>query len=292
MNTHQRWIARSYAKINLGLYIHEKRADGYHNITTGFCFIDWSDRFVIERNRTMHLSLSDDSIPAGDTNLILRAIELLRQKTDLKSGFHIDVRKVIPAGSGLGGGSSNAALTLRMINKIESLALKDNDLCKIAGQLGADIPFFISNQPAIGTGTGSTLTPAPIQPDAWIVTVWPGFSSSTADAYKMINSINPYALDLKELLVRQEFEDWPFLLQNDLEAVVMLRYPQIGHLKDNLYSAGAVYASMSGSGSSVFGLFEQEFVAQNAYNEMMELGYRANLTQPLFKPDTGIYLEA
>lgn len=292
MNTNQRWIARSYAKINLGLRVHGKREDGYHDITTGFCLIDWSDRFEIIRNPVTLLNLSDDSIPADETNLILQALNLLRKETGFKSGFRIEVRKSIPPGSGLGGGSSNAALTLRMINKIEELSLSGDELCSMAKQLGADVPFFIENQPAIGTGTGSTLTPAPIQPHAWIVTVWPGFASSTAEAYKLINPVSPYEFDLKEILIHQEFEEWTYLLQNDLEPVVMWKHPQIGHLKDNLYSAGAVYASMSGSGSSVFGLYEQEFVAKNAYNELIELGYRANITRPGFKPDTGIYLEA
>src|SRR5699024_6733476 len=131
-------IAESYAKINLGLHVLEQLPTGYHRIETGFCFLEWSDRFEVEAAEETTLALSDESIPTDENNLIIQAISALERYVGLQDDYHIKVTKNIPAGAGLGGGSSNAALTLRMINKIENLGLSNGELSDLAHDLGAD----------------------------------------------------------------------------------------------------------------------------------------------------------
>jgi 4-diphosphocytidyl-2-C-methyl-D-erythritol kinase len=283
------YTARAYAKINLGLHVNERLPNGYHDITTGFCFIDWSDQFKIHKSDKTKLLISDTNLPVDETNLIMKAYLLLQKKVGLASQYHIEVDKKIPVGAGLGGGSSDAALTLRMLNKIEELNLTESDLVELAQKLGSDIPLFIHNEPAIGTGTGTNITPAHIQPESWIVTVYPNFESNTADAYHYCQPNPHHDFDIKDTLTNQELDEWQYRLINDLEPVVMFQHPMIGNIKDQLYELGAVYASMSGSGSAVYGLFEQEFVATHAYQMFLEYEMTPNLTRPGFKPDKGIY---
>ncbi|RNC83946.1 MAG: 4-(cytidine 5'-diphospho)-2-C-methyl-D-erythritol kinase [Balneola sp.] len=283
------WISNSYAKINLGLNVIERLPSGYHTIETGFCFIEWSDRFEISPSSRTELMMSDERIPANGTNLIVRAVNLLQQEARLRDEFKINVQKNIPAGAGLGGGSSNAATTLRMINKIANLGLSTNDLLEIGKSLGADVPFFIHGETGIGTGLGDEIELLPIQPDAYIVTVFPNIESKTPEAYQDSIPRGLPEFSLKNVLLEDDIEDWHFLLQNQLEGSVFPRHELVGNLKDQFYDFGAMYASMSGSGSSVFGIFSQDFVAINAYESFHSLGYLANLTRPLFKPDQGVY---
>lgn len=283
------WISDSYAKINLGLNILERLENGYHRIETGFCFIEWKDRFEVTPAARMDLDMGNSKIPIDDSNLIVKAIKLLQQEAGLKDEFHFKVEKNIPAGAGLGGGSSNAATTLRMINKIANLGLSEADLMDLGIQLGSDVPFFIQGKTGIGTGFGDEIEQADIQPDAWIVTVYPNVESSTAEAYQFCEPNASPEFSLKDVLLNEEPEEWRYLLMNELEPAVFPRLNLVGNLKDQFYEFGAEYASMSGSGSSVFGVFEQDFVAINAYESFHRLGFPANLTRPNFTPDLGIY---
>jgi 4-diphosphocytidyl-2-C-methyl-D-erythritol kinase len=285
------WIANAYGKINLGLHVLEKLPTGYHRIETGFCFIEWNDRFQVEESDHYHLSISDSSIPANKNNLITKAYRAFEQYVGLNKQYSFSVTKNIPAGAGLGGGSSNAALTFRILNKLEKAGLSNDELIDLSRDLGADIPFFIKGTPGIGTGLGQDIEPAEIQPDAWIVCIWPGFESSTPEAYQ--NCIpNPEPdFSIKGVLLEEEIDQWQALLVNDLEAPVIARHELIGNIKDQMLDFGASYAAMSGSGSTVFGIFEQDFVAINAYESFHKLGFSANLTRPGFKPDYGIYLK-
>ncbi|HKJ32741.1 MAG TPA: 4-(cytidine 5'-diphospho)-2-C-methyl-D-erythritol kinase [Balneolales bacterium] len=283
------YTARAYAKINLGLHVNERLPNGYHDITTGFCFIDWSDQFRIQASDEIKLSVSDNSVPVDESNLIMKAYRLLEREIGLKQRYLISVNKKIPVGAGLGGGSSDAALTLRMLNKIEELDLSDEALIDLGKQLGADVPLFIKNEPAIGSGIGTDLTLVPIQPSAWIVTVYPNFESDTATAYQYCETNPNHDFEILDVLTNKEMDEWQYLLLNDLEPIVMYQHPMIGNVKDQLYDFGAIYASMSGSGSSIYGLFEQEFVANHAYRMLLEYDMTANLTRPDFKPDKGIY---
>ena len=283
------WVSNSYAKINLGLNVLERLPTGYHTIETGFCFIEWSDRFEIRASSAMNLEMSDPNIPIDDSNLIVKAIKILQTEAGLRDEFSIYVDKRIPAGAGLGGGSSNAATTLRMVNKISNLGLSTNDLVELGKILGADVPFFVHGKAGIGTGFGDEIEFLNIQPDAHIITVFPEVFSSTPEAYQFSFPNPEPDFSLRNLLVEQDIEEWNYLLQNDLEPAVFPRLELVGNLKDQFYDYGANYASMSGSGSSVFGIFLQDFVAINAYESFHSLNFPVNLTRPGFKPDLGVY---
>lgn len=283
------WIAYSHAKINLGLYVLEKLPTGYHEIETGFCFIEWKDHFEVRNSDQYSLAISDTSIPADENNLISKAYQTFERYVGLRNHYSFSIRKTIPAGAGLGGGSSNAALTLRMLNKMEEAGLSEEDLTDLSRTLGADVPFFIKGETGIGRGLGSNIESLPIQPDAWIVTVYPGFESSTAEAYKNCMPNPEPEFSLKKVLTEEPLDEWRYLLVNDLEAPVVANNELIGNIKDQLYDLGAEYASMTGSGSSIFGIFEQDFVAINAYESFHKLNFLANMTRPSFKPDRGIY---
>lgn len=285
------WIANSYAKINLGLHVLERLPTGYHNIETGFCFIEWNDRFEVNESDSYKLKLSDHSIPSDDKNLITQAYNAFNRYIGLKNQYSFDITKNIPGGAGLGGGSSNAALTFRILNKLEKTGLSEDDLIDLSRDIGADIPFFIKGKTGLGTGLGSEIEPLEIQPNGWILTIYPGFESSTAEAYAHCEPNPNPEFSIKRILTEEELDEWRYLLQNDLEPPVIARNHLIGNIKDQLYDFGAAYSAMSGSGSSVFGIFEQDFVAIQAYESFHKLGFATNLTKPGFTPDYGIYLK-
>lgn len=287
--TKELWISNSYAKINLGLNVLERLDTGYHNIETGFCFLEWADRFEISPSSRNSLSLTNPAIPVDNSNLIVKAISFLEKEAGLKDKFSINVEKKIPAGAGLGGGSSNAATTLRIINKVANLGLNTSDLMELGKKLGADVPFFVNGTPGFATGLGTEIEPLDIQPDGWIVTIFPGIPSSTPEAYQFATPNPEPEFSLKKVLLEEDIEEWQYLLQNELEPAVFPRLELVGNIKDQCYEFGASYASMSGSGSSVFGIFKQDFVAIHAYESFHSLGFSASLTRPLFKPDLGIY---
>lgn len=282
------WVGESFAKINLGLHVLARLPNGYHVIETGMIAINWSDRFSIKQARQTQLEMSDLSIPTDHTNLIAKALVLLRG-AGLKGDYHIYVKKRVPAGAGLGGGSANAAFTLKAFNKIENLGLTHAELTELARRLGSDVPFFLHNEDVIAEGTGTRLTPASIRPPFYIVTAFTGIHSSTAEAY-MACEPDADRIALKKVLSMPDpVEDWPLMLQNDLEPAVISRIPDVGFFKDRMLEMGAFYSAMTGSGSAVFGLFEQEFVASEANASFIELGYASSLTPPAFTADTALY---
>ncbi len=285
------WVAEAFGKINLGLHILEKLPTGYHRIETGFAFIEWSDRFEVRRADTFDLAITNSDLPTDGSNLITRAYNAFDTYVGLHNQYHFTVSKQIPTGAGLGGGSSNAALTFRMLNKMEDAGLTDEDIVDLSRDLGADIPFFVKGKTGIGTGIGQEIEEADIQPDAWILTIYPGFESSTTEAYQQCVPNPEPDFSLKGVLLEEPLEQWQYLLQNDLEPAVIPRHEMIGNIKDQLIDFGADYAAMSGSGSTVYGIFEQDFVAISAYDSFHELGMLAKLTRPDFKPDYGIYVK-
>lgn len=292
MEQTDRWVTRSYAKINLGLFVHERLPDGYHNIETGFAYIDWSDTFRVKVSQQSRIRFSDPAIRADETNTVVKAYRLFMHEFGLARNYDILVEKSIPMGAGLGGGSSNAATMLRILSKLEKRNIPLDRLADTGALVGSDVPFFLSGDTAIGTGRGINLKPAPIQPDAWILTVYPNFESGTAEAYRYCEPNDDHEFSVESILLDTEIDEWSYLLTNDLEPSVMVQHPLIGDIKDQMMDFGAIYASMSGSGSSVYGLFDQDFVALNAWHGFTDLGLRGNLTRPQFKPDPGIYIDA
>jgi len=283
------WKSDAYAKINLGLHVLNRLENGYHEIETGFVFIEWIDEIRMQLAKTTQVNYGNQLLDNRQDTLIHKALESLKKRGFSIPELKIDVKKRIPIGAGLGGGSSDAATTLRMVNQIAELGIKPDELAEIGATLGADVPIFIKGETCFASGIGTQLKSIDIQPDAWIVTVYPNFEASTAEAYQNCYPESERDYYLLEVLSNQELDEWQYLLENDLEKSVIPFKPRIGDFKDQMYDFGAMYSAMSGSGSSVFGLFEQDFVALAAYEAFLSLNYPVSITKPRFKPDFTIY---
>jgi len=243
-----------HCKINLGLQIISKRADGYHAIETCFYPVPWTDVLEIIKRDTFSYSFSGLTIPGKEEdNLCVRAYQLLRADFDLPP-IQMHLHKVIPTGAGLGGGSSDAAFALRALNSIFDLQLSTSQLRTYASRLGSDCAFFIEDKPRLGTGRGEVLSETLVTlKGLYLVLVKPDIHVSTADAFAGVAPQQP-TTSLSEIL-RLPVSDWNRKLINDFEESVFIKYPQIKSIKESLYQHGALYASMSGSGASVFGIF-------------------------------------
>lgn len=270
------------AKINLGLHIVSRRPNGYHNLETIFYPIGLKDALEIVPIEEKHKEAPNftgnigsivteegsssceyhffqtgipiDGIP--ENNLVIKALSLIAAEKKLPR-IDIHLLKKIPSGAGLGGGSSDAAFMLKLLNDTFDLGYTNEELMIRAARLGADCPFFIFNKPAFATGIGDKLEPVELDLSNYtFLLVKPDIIVSTKEAYAMIIPREP-DLALKEI-VQKSPEEWRELLKNDFETPVFKKFPEICTIKQQLYEMGAVYASMSGSGSSLFGLFEQE----------------------------------
>lgn len=245
------------AKINLGLNIVSRRPDGYHNLVSVFYPLPWHDILEIVPAQGTETTLTVTGNPCdcpSEKNLVMKAYRALDEKYGPLPPVDIYLRKIIPDGAGLGGGSAEAAFTLKMLNEFATLNLSDNQLSEIAASIGADCSFFIYNRPMLATGIGTDLTPVDISLEGlYIVVVKPPVHVSTAEAYSKVIPAEP-AEPLPGLLQRP-IEDWKDNVVNDFELSVFQAHPELSAIKLKLYDAGAIYASMSGSGSAVFGLF-------------------------------------
>lgn len=250
------------AKINLGLHVRNKRSDGFHNIESVFYPLPLCDVLEIGKSpsgvttmKCTGLEIPPDTDGKED-NIIMRLISLLQAEFNLPP-LYIHLHKVIPLGAGLGGGSSDCAFALQMINRICKMGLSFDRRLQIVTQLGSDCAFFLNNEPALASGRGETLTPVHLNLKGYhIVLIKPGVHINTALAYSWVNP-NEEAAPLRETILKSPAA-WKHLLVNDFEVPVFQRYPEIKQLKEMLYEAGALYAAMSGSGSAVFGIFEHE----------------------------------
>lgn len=274
-------VLKAPAKINWSLYVLNKRDDGYHNILSLMHCIGLYDTLFFEHSDTIEL-ITDMDIPLQQ-NLVYKAAKSLQSHTGVKNGARLVLKKEIPSGAGLGGGSSDAACTLIGLNELWGLGLKDGELKTIGSMLGSDVPFFFGNiagyPMAIAEGRGEILTPLKIDISYTLLLIKPFISISTEWAYEKISSklkvqsskkltktedkINNTNLIYNALKAR----DIPFLkseVHNDFEGAVIEEYPIIGSLKEKVLNAGASMAIMSGSGSAVFGLFENRDKAINA----------------------------
>lgn len=248
-------------KINLGLNITAKRRDGYHNLETVFIPVDLRDAIEIIHagNTTESLQYSSSGIPIdGDlsNNICIKAYHLLKNEFQNLPPLKLHLHKCIPTGAGLGGGSADGAFTLKLLNTKFNLHLSTEQLIGYALQLGSDCPFFIYNKPCFATGRGEITEPVDINLSAYkFLIVNPGIRISTKEAFSQLTPAIP-AVSIKEA-IRQPIHNWKDLVKNDFEPSVFNKFPEIKKIKDELYASGAVYASMSGSGSTVYGIFEK-----------------------------------
>lgn len=244
------------AKINIGLNIVRKRPDGYHDIESLFCPIPLLDELRIERSESFSFKLSGIELDGNlSDNLVVKAYRLMDQQFHLPP-VAIRLEKKIPVGAGLGGGSSDAAFMLRGLNELFNLNCDDLYLAQMAAQLGSDCPFFIYNRPMMATGRGEILKPYELAlGDVWILLVKPAVFVSTAQAYRgVVPSVPSESL---EKVLQNNISDWRSLLKNDFEENIFPLFPEIAAIKEQLYHMGSIYASMSGSGSAVYGLFRE-----------------------------------
>ena len=254
------------AKINLGLNIVEKRPDGYHNLETIFYPIGLSDALEIvfptatdEPYIWQSSGLEVDCPP--EKNLCIKALLALcteaknRGKNVPTVGLHL--HKVVPTGAGLGGGSADAAFVIRYVNELLNLGFTNSELERISATIGADCPFFIQNRPQFATGIGDILSPIEVKlAGYWLMLVKPPVSVPTKIAYSKVRPQKPQ-FSIPEI-IDKPITEWKNMLFNDFEESVFSEYPIVGQLKQKMYDNGAIYASMSGSGSSVYGIFFNE----------------------------------
>ena len=269
------------AKINLGLHVLRKRDDGYHDIETVFLQIPWADRIAAEKADRLHLSCSTDALPTDQSNLCLRAAHHLARAYGVAQGAALHLEKHLPFGAGLGGGSSDAATTLHLLSELWCLNAPEDHLRELAAEIGSDVPFFLGPPAAYATGRGEQLTPlqdpqtgAPYRFPFVLVVVVPPVHVSTAEAYGRIQPRDGGRPDLSDLVASNSLARWQADLVNDFEVPVFKAYPEIYGAKLLLLEAGAGYASLSGSGGAVYGVFEKEETALEAVHSAQRKGHR------------------
>jgi 4-diphosphocytidyl-2-C-methyl-D-erythritol kinase len=274
----------AFAKINLGLRIVGKRNDGFHNIETFFHHIGLYDTITIKRNEKIEISCSNPQIPSDSTNLCWKAIEIFRLHHSLTDGIKIHIDKKIPVGAGLGGGSSDAAVVLKTLSPLLQVHTAETDLHQMALHLGSDVPFFLTQSSAFAEGRGEILSYVSYTVPYWIVLVYPNIHISTPWAYRALsekrNGTFPERRSLKDQYSSLSLGTM-MTLENDFEEVVFEHYPEIKKVKATLNNAGAIFALMSGSGSSVFGLFDDEQKAKGALKHFNGI-YFTHCTPPNF----------
>ncbi len=273
------------AKINLGLFVHGKRPDGYHEIETVLQMVSLYDEITIDEGEGIELILDGFGLPAGEENLIVRAARLICREVGKEPQFRIRLKKKIPVGAGLGGGSSDAASTLAGLNRLWGNPLSRERLMELSVQLGMDVPFFLFSATAKATGRGEILDALPSPaPSLWVLLVHPALKVSTREVYEGLKlglTTKHKHISMRRFSVTT-FKNGPSELSNDLERVTFKAYPLLREIKESLFELGALGGAMSGSGSTLFGIFPDREAA-DAAGRALELrkGLTVNLVHTL-----------
>lgn len=266
---------RACAKLNLGLQVLRRREDGFHDLATVFHPIGWADTISALPSERLTLSCSDESLPVDDSNLVMKAARRLARAHEVRQGAALHLEKVLPMGAGIGGGSSDAAATLRVLCAMWKLGYSRIRLQAIALELGSDVPFFLHGRVAYATGRGEILRPMPdyVMPYTLVIAA-PPVHVSTAWAFGRISPANRGRPDLEAAVRSNDLERWRRELVNDFERPVMSAKPMIKDLHQHISDCGAGYVSLTGSGSAVFGAFESRIDAAAAREAAEQLGCR------------------
>lgn len=278
---------KACAKINLGLLITGRRPDGYHTLETVFAPIDWFDTLDFTLADGIGMSCSNLALPSDDSNLCIRAAKALRELACTDAGVEINLVKRVPFGAGLGGGSSDAAATLRVLNELWGIHAPSAELHRLAVRLGADVPYFLDMKGlAYAAGIGEELEDLALSLPYHVVTVFPEVQVPTVWAYRNFRPrFDRSVPDLKGLASRLcNMRDTSVLgvFENDFAPVVFEHYPVVREVRDLLLDSGAVFASLSGSGSAVYALFEEAARAGDAAERLSAFG-RVNVTAAGFR---------
>ena len=268
------------AKLNLGLHVLRRRADGYHDLDTVFLAIPWHDALTAAPADALAFSSSDPHLPADDTNLVVKAARALAAYAGIEPTAALHLDKHLPYGAGLGGGSSDAATTLHALEGLWGLDVAKDDLHRIAAHLGSDVPFFLDPRPMRASGRGERLAPL-LHPDGApyvfpyaLAVVVPPVHVSTADAYRLVRPNETNRPDLGAVVGSNDLDRWRRDLVNDFERPVAAAYPALAGVRAALHDVGAAYVSMSGSGSAFFGVFERLSDAHAAAEALGHAGHR------------------
>jgi len=276
---------QAYAKINLGLHITEKRTDGFHNIETVFHLIDLYDEIKFAAFKKIEVLTNNEDAPGGEQNLAYKAAAQLQKHAGISKGVKITIKKNIPVGAGLGGGSSDAATVLRELPEFWKCKVTEKDLQRIALSIGSDVPYFLKKGTALGRGRGEQLEYFSLRIPFTILVCNPVIQVSTAWAYE--NCVpTKRATDFKRILAEGMKTPSTLVekLYNDLEPVVFPHHPSIAQIKKAMADSGALFALMSGSGSTVYGLFANPGRAEEVAGTFSKIGLATFITPPNFSP--------
>ncbi len=260
------------AKINLMLDVLHKRADGFHEVEMIMTMVDLADRLELSEMPRDSIIISSQAgyIPLDEKNLAFQAARLIKDRYDVKSGVHIHLDKRIPVAAGLAGGSSDAAATLRGLNRLWRLGIPEKELLELGAELGSDVPFCITGGTALATGRGEKLTPITNPPQCWVVLAKPPINVSTAEVYGKLRSgniaVHPSSRAMIEAIEEGNFQDVCGRLGNVLEEVTLKLHPEVQQLKEAMIKLGADGVLMSGSGPTVFGLVSKQSKVARIYN--------------------------
>jgi 4-diphosphocytidyl-2-C-methyl-D-erythritol kinase len=276
-------IIKAPAKINFGLWIGQRQSNGYHLVSSIFLPVNLFDTLTVELNDSGRIAFTcdDPSLPADSENLCWKAAELFLCETNSDAGVNITLEKIIPSGAGLGGGSSDAAAVLMAINRQLFGEMTDERLYNMSVKLGADVPFFLYRRPCSASGTGVLLNPVEFPHDPSVVLVVPDFKIGTKEAYDSFdhaNNISPeinYAGLLSSMCGLENARE---TVRNDFEPAIFSLYAELHTIRDSMYDLGAVYASMTGSGSVIYGFFDKPEEARDA-KILFEKSYQTYLVE-------------
>ena len=261
---------KAYAKVNLGIDVIGKRPDGYHEVRMIMQTVKLYDRITMEKNDSGNIILSTNLpyLPVNEKNLVYRAIDMIRNAYGITDGVTASIVKRIPIAAGMAGGSSDAAAAFVGMNQLFHLGITQQELMDYGVKLGADIPYCIMRVTALSEGIGEILTPLPPIPNCWFLIVKPTFSMSTKFVYENLHldeiAVHPDIDGMKEALYQRDLIGVTDRIENVLEQVTKKHYPAIGEIKDIMRKEGALNALMSGSGSTVFGIFKSKETAEKA----------------------------
>ena len=276
----EQYAFKSYSKINLGLKVLNERKDGFHNIESIFVELDFHDLITFKPSNYFQLTCNNDSVPIDMQNTISQSYQFLKNRYNFNNHFHVYLDKKIPMQSGLGGGSSNAACTLNALNTILDLKISKSKLHQYALEIGSDVPFFIEGGVKFVKGRGEKLETVQNSSkfqSLYFLIVIPKFSISTKWAYgKLKKALKSNSKQYKFPTLDQRL-NWS-LFKNDFEVVVKAAYPEIMNIKEIMYNNGALYSGLSGTGSTVFGIYNEEKFIMQSQNKLSH--YKTHRASP------------